>query len=82
MVYSDPIEALRRQQSVVRARHRRVSHRGAISEPSCKKIVAMLEIPAQAHEHHSEKEEGRALMEACAKGGAAVARTAFESSEL
>ena len=39
----------------------------------------MLEIPAQAHEHRREKEVGRALMEGCARGGAAVACTAFES---
>ena len=39
----------------------------------------MLEIPAHTHEHRREKEEWKAVTEAGAKGGAAVARTAFES---
>ena len=39
----------------------------------------MLEIPAHAYEHGREKEEGEALMVACAQGGAAEACTAFES---
>ena len=39
----------------------------------------MLEIPAHTHEDRREKEEWKALTEAGAKGGAAVARTAFES---
>ena len=38
MIYWDPAEALRRQQSLLRARHRLIAHRGAISESLYKKI--------------------------------------------
>ena len=39
----------------------------------------MLETPAHTYEHRREKEEGVALMEACAEGGAAAEGAAFES---
>ena len=38
MIYRDPVEVLRRQQPLFRAQHRRVGHRGAISEPLYKNV--------------------------------------------